>query len=143
MDSGKVGKVSDSPTVRQQHLRQPEPLEISPSPEQKQAAKKRDKRPIGRYAPGVRTLGGIVMPHVKTVAEWMAERALGLPEVVASSGLEKRIAEAIVLGHYTASPAQRQQIANSLGVNPDEIACGHQVQVEHLYGHGAQFGRSP
>ena len=30
-----------------------------------------------------------------------------------------------------------------LGVVPEQVAWGHRVQVEPLYGHGPQFGRSP
>ena len=51
--------------------------------------------------------------------------------------------EAIVHGRYTPSPDQRARLAAALGVSPDQIAWGHVAQVEHVYGHGPQFGRSP
>jgi len=83
------------------------------------------------------------MVQVKTVADWMVERAVGLAELVATSRLDQRVIEAIVHGQYTPSPWQRQSIASALGVTPEQVAWDHQVQVEHFYGHGEQFGRSP
>jgi transcriptional regulator with XRE-family HTH domain len=81
--------------------------------------------------------------QVKTVAEWMAERGLGLAELVRVSGLDRRVVEAIAAARYTPSPEQRQRLATALGVGPEEVAWGHQAQVQHVYGHGPQFGRSP
>ena len=69
------------------------------------------------------------MTHAKTVAEWMTQRGIGLAELVASSGLDGRVVEAIVQARYTPSPEQ--------------VAWGHQAEVSHVYGHGPQFGRSP
>ena len=83
------------------------------------------------------------MTEVKAIATWMAERGVGLNELIAASALDKRVVEAIVLGRYTPSPDQRQRVAAALNVTVDEIAWGHLTPVEHLYGHGAQFGRSP
>ena len=83
------------------------------------------------------------MTQVKTVAEWMAERGLGLAELVAVSGLEGSVVEAIAAGRYTPSPQQRQGLAAALRVGPEQVAWEHQAQVEHMYGHGPQFGRSP
>ena len=83
------------------------------------------------------------MAQVKTVADWMAERGMELAQLIAASGLDDRIAEAIVRARYTPSPEQRRRVAAALGVDPERIAWGHQAQVEHVYGHGPQFGRSP
>jgi hypothetical protein len=83
------------------------------------------------------------MAQVKTVSEWMAERGLGLAELIAASGLDDRIVTAIVHGRYTPSPEQRRRLAAALGVEPDRIVWGHVNQVTHVYGHGPQFGRSP
>jgi hypothetical protein len=83
------------------------------------------------------------MAQVKTLAEWMAERGIGLPELVAASELEPRVVQAVAGNRYTPSPQQRQRLAAALGVAPDQIAWGHQAAVEHVYGHGPQFGRSP
>jgi len=83
------------------------------------------------------------MAQVKTVAEWMAERGLGLAKLAETSALDDRVVEAIACGRYTPSPEQRRRLAAALGVGPEEIAWGHLAQVEHVYGHGPQFGRSP
>lgn len=80
---------------------------------------------------------------IKSVAQWMAERGLDLPQIVRLSALDEQVVHAIVQGRYTPSPQQRQQLATALGLAPDEIAWGHATPVEHLYGHGTQFGRSP
>jgi hypothetical protein len=73
----------------------------------------------------------------------MAERGVGVAELVASSGVPKRVVEAIAQGRYTPSPEQRQGLAAALGISPEQVAWGHVAQVEHVYGHGPQFGRSP
>lgn len=83
------------------------------------------------------------MAQVKTIADYMAERRMGLAGLVEASALDKRVVEAIAAGRYTPSPQQRQRLAAALGVGPDEIAWGHLNQVSHVYGHGPQFGRSP
>jgi ribosome-binding protein aMBF1 (putative translation factor) len=83
------------------------------------------------------------MSEVKSVAQWMAEKQVGMPELVATAGIDQRVVEAIAHGRYTPSPQQRQQLAKALGVDPEQIAWGHATAVEHMYGHGPQFGRSP
>jgi len=83
------------------------------------------------------------MVQVKTVADWMAEREMVMAGLVEASGLETKVVEAIVRGRYTPSPQQRQRLAAALEVSPEQIAWGHLAEVEHLYGHGPQFGRSP
>jgi ribosome-binding protein aMBF1 (putative translation factor) len=85
----------------------------------------------------------MAMTRSKSVPEWMADRGLGLAELVAASALDERVVEAIVHGRYTPSPQQRQRLAAALGVEPDRIAWGHSTGVDHMYGHGPQFGRSP
>jgi hypothetical protein len=83
------------------------------------------------------------MSQVKTLGEWMVDRRIDLAELVAASGLERRVVEAMAANRYTPSPQQRQRLAAALGVDPDQVAWGHQAPVEHVYGHGPQFGRSP
>jgi hypothetical protein len=83
------------------------------------------------------------MAQVKTLAEWMADRGLGLEELVEASGLDRRVVEAIAGSRYTPSPQQRRRLSAALGVDPEQVAWGHQASVEHVYGHGPQFGRSP
>jgi hypothetical protein len=83
------------------------------------------------------------MSEMKTVADWMAERNVTLVDLVQWSGLDSQVVEAIACGRYTPSPQQRQQMAAALGVGPEQVAWGHFTHVEHVYGHGPQFGRSP
>ena len=83
------------------------------------------------------------MVQVKSVAEWMAERGVSLAQLVETTGLDARVVEAIACGRYTPSPQQRQRLATALGIGPEQVAWGHVAQVEHVYGHGPQFGRSP
>jgi transcriptional regulator with XRE-family HTH domain len=83
------------------------------------------------------------MADVKMLAEWMAERAITQAELVARSGLEARVVEAVACGRYTPSPEQRRCLSAALGVGVDQVLWGHQNPVAELYGHGPQFGRSP
>jgi hypothetical protein len=80
---------------------------------------------------------------VKTLTEWMGDRGIGLAELVTATGLDDRVAKAIAEVRYTPSPDQRRRLAAALGVEPDQIAWGHAAQVQHVHGHGPQFGRSP
>lgn len=83
------------------------------------------------------------MNQMKDMVAWMAERHLSLEDLLRSSSLERKVVEAIVHGRYTPSPQQRQRLAAALGVPLEQIAWGHVTPVEHVYGHGPQFGRSP
>jgi hypothetical protein len=83
------------------------------------------------------------MKSTKSVREWQAERNLGDDALLAASGLEKKVLDAILQGRYTPSPQQRQRVAAALGIAPEEIEWGHVNAVSHVYGHGPQFGRSP
>jgi hypothetical protein len=83
------------------------------------------------------------MAQVKPLAEWMTERGIGLAGLVEASALDQRVVEAIAQGRYTPSAPQRQRLSAALGVSPEQVEWGHLAQVEHMYGHGPQFGRSP
>jgi ribosome-binding protein aMBF1 (putative translation factor) len=81
--------------------------------------------------------------QVKLLAEWMAERDVDLAELADVAALDKQVVEAVARGRYTPSPQQRQRLSAALGISPEQVAWGHLSQVEHIYGHGPQFGRSP
>jgi hypothetical protein len=85
----------------------------------------------------------VAAQEIKPVSQWMMERGIDLAALVAASRIDTRVAEAIVAGRYTPSPDQRQRLASALAVKSEEIAWGHVNPVEHMYGHGPQFGRSP
>ena len=79
----------------------------------------------------------------RTIKQWLSERGLTVKEFAERAALDERIARNLVEGQWTASPQQRARIAAALGVDVDEIRWGHSTPVEHMYGHGPQFGRSP
>jgi hypothetical protein len=83
------------------------------------------------------------MERTRSIAEWMAERGVGLAELVASAGLDGKVVKAIVNGRYTPSPQQRQRLAAALGLEPAQITWSYTIPVQHIQGHGPQFGRSP
>ena len=83
------------------------------------------------------------MLAIKTPQQWIADRGLSIDDLVARSGIDQRVIDAILHGRYTPSPQQRQALAAALSVSTEQIAWGHVNPVESMYGHGPQFGRSP
>ena len=83
------------------------------------------------------------MEKVCKLDEWMRLRGLDAGGLVTATGLDARIVEALLAGRYTPSPQQRRRVAAALLVDPSQIGWGHAAAVEHMYGHGPQFGRSP
>lgn len=80
---------------------------------------------------------------MKPLARLMEETGTNLEKLVEVSGLEAKLVKAIATGNYTPSPTERQRLAAALNVSVDDIAWGHAVPVDHLWGHGPQFGRTP
>lgn len=80
---------------------------------------------------------------MKPLARVMEETGTSLQQLVEASGLEAKLVKAIATGNYTPSPSERERLATALGVSIDDIAWGHAVPVDHLWGHGPQFGRTP
>ena len=78
-----------------------------------------------------------------TIAERLNELGLSISDLVKACGMDRRVIEAIAAGRYTTSPQQRERIARALNVSTDQIQWGGAVDVDHMYGHGPQFGRSP
>jgi hypothetical protein len=83
------------------------------------------------------------MENLKSVDELCAEHAIDIAQLAARSGLDPKRVRAIVEGRWTPSPAERDRIAAVFGLTRDDIAWGHKATVEHIHGHGPQFGRSP
>jgi ribosome-binding protein aMBF1 (putative translation factor) len=80
---------------------------------------------------------------MKPLARHLEEKGLSIDDLIAAAGLEAKVVKAIVTGNYTPSPLQRKKLADALNLSIDEISWGHTVPVEHMYGHGPQFGRTP
>jgi hypothetical protein len=83
------------------------------------------------------------MEHRKCVAELCAAHDLDVADLAARASLDLHRAQAIVSGRWTPSPTERDRIAAVFGLSRDQIAWGHKTSVDHMYGHGPQFGRSP
>jgi transcriptional regulator with XRE-family HTH domain len=80
---------------------------------------------------------------MKPLARLMEETGTSIERLVEASGLEAKLVRAIASGNYTPSPTERHRLAAALGVSVEDIAWGHAVPVDHLWGHGPQFGRTP
>jgi hypothetical protein len=72
----------------------------------------------------------------------MEVSGIGEGELIAASGLDRKLVRAIVTGNFTASPFHRQRLAAALGVTVEDISWEHSVSVQHLRGNGPQCGRS-
>ena len=83
------------------------------------------------------------MENLKTVDELCAERGIDVEKLAALAKLDEDRVSAIVEGRWTPSPSERDKIAAVFGLTRDQIAWGHKSTVEHIHGHGPQFGRSP
>ena len=79
----------------------------------------------------------------KTAAEWVHVCGMTVEQLAKEAMLDRKVIEAILQGRYTTSPSQRQRIADALGIDPVRIAWSGPIPVDHMYGHGPQFGRSP
>ena len=83
-------------------------------------------------------------PFMETsVADLCVQHNIDLAQLAAKSGLDVDRIKAIVEGRWTPSPAERDRVAGVFGVTREQIAWGHRSTVEHIHGHGPQFGRSP
>ena len=80
---------------------------------------------------------------MKPLACYLEESAMSVDQLVAATRLEAKVVRAIVANSYTPSPSERQRIATALGLKIEDIAWGHAIEVEHFWGHGPQFGRTP
>jgi ribosome-binding protein aMBF1 (putative translation factor) len=81
--------------------------------------------------------------RVRSIDEWLTDRGLAVADLLTATDLDRRVVEAILAGRYTPSPEQRRALAAALGVETGQIAWGHRAAVDHIQGHGPQFGRSP
>jgi transcriptional regulator with XRE-family HTH domain len=83
------------------------------------------------------------MDPLNTIDELCAQHGLTPKQLADRAGLDERRVRAIVDGRWTPSPRERDQVAAVFGLTRDQIAWGHRAVVDHIYGHGPQFGRSP
>jgi hypothetical protein len=83
------------------------------------------------------------MQPLNTVDELCSQHRLSPGQLAERSGLDNRRVQAIVAGQWTPSPAERDKVAAVFGLTREQIAWGHRTGVDHIRGHGPQFGRSP
>ncbi len=72
----------------------------------------------------------------KSVDDHCREKEISFERLCEESGLEPQRVEAIYLGRWTPSPAERKSIATALGVGVEGIAWGHKTPIQHIYGQG-------
>ena len=84
-----------------------------------------------------------MMDAHRSVMELCAEHGIDVKALALRARLDDKRALAIVEGRWTPSPTERDRIAAAFGLTRDQIAWGHKASVEHIHGHGPQFGRSP
>jgi transcriptional regulator with XRE-family HTH domain len=77
-----------------------------------------------------------MMESLKTVDELCIAKQLDVKKLAELSGVDEQRVLAIVLGRWTPSPAERDQIATVLGVTREQIAWGHKTPIQHIYGSG-------
>ena len=76
------------------------------------------------------------MPTTTSVADLCQQREITVEQLVERSGLDDQRVQAIVMGRWTPSPAERQSIAAVFDLTPADIAWGHKTPIQHIYGHG-------
>ena len=76
------------------------------------------------------------METLKSVDELCVEHKIDVKKLAELAGLDETRVVAIVLGRWTPSPAERDQIAKVFGLTRDKIAWGHKTPIQHIYGSG-------
>lgn len=84
--------------------------------------------------------GGVVMEALNDLC---SKKSLTPAALAGAAGLDEKRVLAILEGRWTPSPHERDRIASVFGLTREQIAWGHRTEVQHLYGHGPQFGRTP
>ena len=69
---------------------------------------------------------------MKTVEFLLEETAIDLEELAQRAGLAVERTVAIADGRWTPSPAERERIAQALGVNVAEISWGHTMNPRNV-----------
>jgi hypothetical protein len=77
------------------------------------------------------------------IDELCAQHGITAKVLAARARLEEGRVLAIMAGRWTPSPEERDKVAAVFGLTRDQIGWGHTAPVDHMYGHGPQFGRSP
>jgi transcriptional regulator with XRE-family HTH domain len=73
------------------------------------------------------------MPSVESLCQ---QANISVRELAEKAGLDEQRVQAIVLGRWTPSPQERDQVAAVFGLTRQDIAWGHKTPIQHIYGHG-------
>ena len=76
------------------------------------------------------------MDAAKSVDELCRQHQMDYRQLAEKAGLDEQRVLAIVLGRWTPSPQERDQVAAVFGLSRDEISWGHKTPIQHIYGHG-------
>ena len=68
----------------------------------------------------------------RTIDLFFEETGLGIDDVADKSGLAPQRVEAIALGRWTPSPAERQKIAAAFGVDVAMVSWGHTMDPRNV-----------
>ncbi len=68
----------------------------------------------------------------RTIDLYFEETGLGVEDIAAKSGLPFQRVEAIALGRWTPSPAEREKIAAAFGVEVAMISWGHTMDPRNV-----------
>jgi transcriptional regulator with XRE-family HTH domain len=74
--------------------------------------------------------------NVKTVALLCQEHRIEVRQLAEKSGLDEQRVQAIILGRWLPSPAERDAVAAVFNLSRDQIVWGHTTPVQHIYGAG-------
>ncbi len=77
-----------------------------------------------------------MMETTKSVQQLCEEKGIDYKELAERSGLDEQRVLAIILGRWTPSPTERDQVAAVFGITRDQITWGHTTPIQHIYGSG-------
>ena len=69
---------------------------------------------------------------MKTIELLFEETGFSIEEVAARANLSPARMEAIAVGRWTPSPAERQRVATAFGVTMEEISWGHTMSPRNI-----------
>jgi hypothetical protein len=76
------------------------------------------------------------MDAPKSVDDLCREQQMDYRQLAEKAGLDEQRVLAIVLGRWTPSPQERDQVAGVFGLTREQISWGHKTPIQHIYGHG-------
>ena len=76
------------------------------------------------------------MENRKSVGELCLEHRIDYQTLAERSKLDEQRVLAIVMGRWTPSPEERDQVASVFGLTRNDIVWGHVTPIQHIYGHG-------